>query len=76
MILFFSGVFAMVGLSLILGAGYILGQKSTPKPNREQTPDEVHELEEQRRKQKVIAKDFNNLMAYDETIAYARKKVN
>jgi septal ring-binding cell division protein DamX len=76
MILFFSGVFATVGLLLILGAGYLLGQKSTPKPNREQTTEEQHELEEQRRKQKEIAKDFNNLMAYDETIAYARKKVN
>lgn len=67
MILFFSGVFATVGLFAILRAGYILGQRSTPKPERVANDDEA------RKQQIKLKKAFDNLMSYDLDKAYARK---
>lgn len=68
MILFFSGVFATVGLFAMLGAGYMLGQRSTPKPERVANDDD-----EARKQQIKLKKAFDNLMSYDLDKAYARK---
>jgi hypothetical protein len=70
MILFFSGVMATIGLVGLFGAGYLLGNKNTPKNITRPPTDEEHQL-----KQLAIMKDFNNLMSYDEHKAYS-KKVN
>jgi hypothetical protein len=70
MILFFSGVMATIGLIGLFGAGYLLGNKNTPKNIARPPTDEEHQL-----KQLAIMKDFNNLMSYDEHKAYS-KKVN
>ena len=71
MILFFSGVMATIGLIGLFSAGYLLGNKNTPKNiARPPTVDEEVKL-----KQMAIKRDFNNLMAYDEHKAYS-KKVN
>jgi hypothetical protein len=68
MALFLSGMGVTIGLILMLGAGYLLGKKNTPKVI-------VMEDEEQRLKQIEKARQFNNLMSYDEHKAYG-KKVN
>jgi hypothetical protein len=68
MALFLSGMGATIGLILILGAGYLLGKKNAPKAI-------VIEDEEQRLKKIEKARQFNNLMSYDEHKAYG-KKVN
>lgn len=71
MILFFSGVFATVGLVAMVWASYTLGKRNTPKRNL--SNEEQTELEKQRKKQMAIKKDFDNLMSYDLDKAYARK---
>jgi hypothetical protein len=68
MALFLSGMGVTIGLILMLGAGYLLGKKNTPKAI-------VTEDKEQRLKQIEKARQFNNLMSYDEHKAYG-KKVN
>jgi hypothetical protein len=70
MALFLSGMGATIGLILMLGAGYLLGKKNAPK-----TITRLSEDEEQRLKQIEKARQFNNLMSYDEHKAYG-KKVN
>jgi hypothetical protein len=68
MILFFSGVTATIGLIGLFYAGFLVGNKNTPKNiARPPTADE-----EQRQKQMAIMRDFNNLMSYDEHKAYKK----
>jgi hypothetical protein len=68
MITFLSGMGAMLGLMLMLGAGYILGQRNTPRNRPSST-----EQEEEKRKRKELDRQFNNLMSYDDRKAYERK---
>jgi len=71
MILFFSGVFSLVGLLLLFGAGYLIGQKNTPKTmTRPPTQDEDEVI-----RQKAIQRDFNTVMNYSVEKAIERKKV-
>lgn len=71
MILFFSGVFAMIGLALLFGAGYLIGQKNTPKTiTRPPTQDE-----DAINQQKAIQRDFRTVMNYSVEKAIERKKV-
>lgn len=80
MILFFSGVFAMLGLLLMLGAGYMLGRRNTPKaiarpPTVAELAAERIEQEEKKRVQKQLQKEFTMVMGYNEQKAYQRKQV-
>jgi hypothetical protein len=76
MTLFFSGVMATIGLVGLFCAGYLLGNKKTPKSIARPPSNRIEgEEREYMKKQLQIQKDFNEVMSYDEHKAYS-KKVN
>lgn len=68
MILFFSGVFSIIGLIAMFGAGYLLGQNKTPKIVPTQDEDAIKEQKEHKRQ-------FNEVFSYSVEKAIQRRKV-
>ena len=75
MLSFLSGVGVTFGLLLVFGAGYLTSKRNTPKALT-RPPTDIDELEEQRRKQQKIQRDFTTMWQYDVAQAYEGKDVN
>lgn len=67
MILFFSGVLSVIGLIAMFGAGYLIGQKQTPKQSIKAVDEELV------RKRQKMHEHFNKLMTYDVDVARGKK---